>query len=313
MRAPPKIPFHNIIRLRKNQVVPNIYDVDIAGIEQLKTYDHVEYHLVLYPYSRKVCSDDITFYPFEEYVKDVLSRQRSAYAEIHSHFNEIFGLLLGLMIALVFARFKPEELLSIESVVSVFGAYAIGKEVWGDIEQVLINLTKSWPIRFQDNYYRYRLEKHTTLTYYSYLAKRRRYGKSSLIPEKIDFIKQSNSQTLRLCFNLRDLRSFRESSAHVHSIHIEPDLLADFQESGFMFGVKLSFNKTFLGISSNFEVFQSIDRHAKGCLDDRGRWIDGAIFYRKTLTLGRIKWYLRKGFIHGEPIIEAACTDSVTR
>ena len=39
-----------------------------------------------------------------------------------------------------------------------------------------------------------------------------------------------------------------------------------------MFGVKLCFAKHFLGISRQFEVFQSIDAGRKGCLDDHGAW-----------------------------------------
>jgi len=230
-----------------------------------------ECHVVLYPYSRRVTSEAIAFYPFEEYVKDVLSHQRSAYTRIHSPFNEAFGLLLGLMIAVVFAVFKPQDLLSIESIVSVFAAYAIGKDLWDDIDRALVQVSKEWRICFQDNYYRYQAEKPTTLTFYSLLAKRRRYGKSSLLPEQIDFIKQSNSQTLRMCFNTKDLVSLAEPSAHVHSIHIDPPLSEEFEKSGFLFGIKLSFNKSFLGIMKCFELFQSIDKDSIGCLDEEGR------------------------------------------
>ena len=245
-----EFPFQEIIRFRKNPAMPHIYDVEMQGLDQLKQFDSVECHIVLYPYSRKICSDDIAFYPFEEYVKDVLSHQRSAYVRIDSRFNEVFGLSLGTMIALAFAIWKPEDLLSIESVVSVFGAYTIGKDLWNDIERILVDASKNWRVRFQDNYYRYQLEKHTTLTSYSYLAKRQRYGKVPLLPEKIDFIKQSNSQTLRMCFNMKDLESFTEPVAHVHSIHVDSSLLEDLEERGFLFGVKLSLNRTFLGVTN---------------------------------------------------------------
>ena len=292
-----------MIRLRKNPAMPYVYDVEMQGLDQLKRFDSVECHIVLYPYSRKICSDDIAFYPFEEYVKDVLSHQRSAYVRISSRFNEIFGLSLGAMIAIAFAICKPEDLLSVESVVSVFGAYTIGKDLWNDIERILVDASKNWRVRFQDNYYRYQLEKHTTLTSYSYLAKRQRYGKVPLLPEKIDFIKQSNSQTLRMCFNMKDLESFVEPVAHVHSIHVDSSLLEDLEERGFLFGVKLSLNRTFLGVTQSFELFQSIDKGSKGCLNEEEAWIEGAVFYRRTLACGRIKWYMRKGLIHGQTII----------
>ena len=299
----PITPVDNLIHLQKNPDLPGIYDVDIDGIERLRVFDQIELHTVLYPYSRQITSDDIAFYPFEEYVKDVLSHQRSAYAEIRSPFNEIFGLSLGFVIALVFARFKPEELLSIESIVSVFGAYAIGKEVWDDVERAIVGLTKRSRLRLQDSYYRYHLEREATLTAYSYLAKRRRYGQSSFLPAKIDFIKQSNSQTLRMCFDAGDLESLGEPSAHIHSIHIEPELQGEFESAGFMFGVRLSLNKTFLGISRCLELFQSFEGGTVGCLDEDGAWVDDAVFYRRTLTFGRCKYYAQQGVIHGRTIL----------
>jgi hypothetical protein len=305
-----ELPFPNVIHLRKNRAMPGIFDVDMTHIDQLKAYDGVECHIVLYPYSRQISSDDLAFYPFEEYIKDVASQQRSAYAAIRGSFNQVFGLSLGFLIALIFALLKPEELLSVESIVSVFGAYVIGKELWDDIERMLIHVSKEWRLRLQDSYYRYRLEKHTTLTSYSYLAKRQRYGKSSLLPEKIDFIKQSNSQTLRMYFNMQDLEAFAEPSAHVHSIHVDPALLDAFESSGFLFGVKLSLNKRAWGIARRTELFQSIDGSAIGCLDDGGRWTEGAVFYRHTVTCGRVKYYVDKGLVHGSTILEARdCLD----
>jgi hypothetical protein len=276
----------------------------MQDLERLRPYDRLECHVVLYPYSRQISSDDIHFYPFEEYVHDVLSNQRSAYAEIRSPMAQIFGLLLGLAIALIFARFKPQSLLEIESIVSVFGAYVVGKELWDDIENLLVNVSKTWRLRYQGSYYRYRLEKRTTLTYYSYLAKRQRYGRATLLPEKIDFIKQSNSQTLRMCFNIQDLTSFKETVAHIHSIHIDEGLIGDFEEAGYMFGVKLSFDCRTLGLCRCFEVFQSINKASIGCLDGTGQWIANAAFYRHTLTFGKLKLYVSQGMIHDETVID---------
>jgi hypothetical protein len=300
---PGSIPCRNIIHLHKNQAVPNIYDVEMEGFERLKAYDRVECHVVLYPYSRKVSSENIAFYPFEEYVKDVLSQRRSAYAEIQGQFNEIFGLLLGALIAIIFVAFKPQELFSVESVVSVFGAYVIGKELWDDLDRALVRLSRNWRLSYQDSYYRYQLEKHTTLATYSSLAKRRRYGRASLLPEKVDFIKQSNSQTVRMCFNMKDLASFAEPSAHILSIHVDPAVLQDLETEGFMFGVKLSLNRRFLGVQKCFELFQSLDQDSVGCLDQEESWAEGAVFYRRTLTCGRFKYYAHKGLMREESIL----------
>jgi hypothetical protein len=298
------VPYSDIIWLHKNEDIPNIYDVEMKQIEHLQRYDSIECHLVLYPYSRKVCSEHIKFYPFEEYVKDILTQQKSAYVKLCSQFNELFGLFLGLIITLIFMKFKPTEFFSVEAIVSVLGAYFVGKELWDDLENILINISKTWKIRYLENYYAYRLGKHTTLTNYSRFAKTQRYGKVPLLPEKIDFIEQSNSQTIRMYFDMNELQAFRDSSGHVLSIHIDPSVLQDFEQEGFMFGVKLSFNKHLFGIMKSLELFQSLHKQAKGCLDEKGEWIEGGIFYRKTLTYGRMKLFLKSGLIHHKTIIE---------
>lgn len=300
-----QIPYKDIIRLRKNQEMPNIYDVELEHIQKLKEYNSLECHIVVYPYSRKLCSDNIEFHPFEEYVKDILTDQKSAYIKISSQFDKTFGLLLGLITILFLIRFNPRGLFSVESIVSVFGVYFIGKELWDDIENLLINISRKWKIRYYGKRYLYRLEKHTTLTYYSYLAKKERYGKTTLLPEKIDFIQQSNSQTLRMYFNIKDLQSVKEPSAHILSVNIEPELLEEFEKEGYMFGVKLSFNKSYFGPVRCFELFQSFSKGSKGCLNEKGDWIDNAIFYRNTLRLGRLKYYMSKGFAHEKSIIGA--------
>ena len=299
-----EIPYNDFIRLRKNKDIPNIYDVEMNHIDHLRTYDSVECHIVLYPYSRKICSENITFYPFEEYVKDILTYQKSAYVKLSSQFNKLFGLFLGIVITMIFFKLKPDDLFSVESIVSVFGAYFVGKEIWDDIEKILINLSKNWRLRYQENYYFYQLEKHTTLTHYSYFAKKHRYGKAPLLPEKIDFIEQSNSQTVRMCFNMKDLQSLTESSGHILSIHIDPSLLSDFEHDSFMFGVKFSLNKHLLGFIKRVELFQSLHKHSKGSLDENGKWIERGVFYRKTLTFGRLKAFLKSGLPYQKTIIE---------
>lgn len=327
-------PYQHIILLHQNEELPNRYDVEMHGLDPLRRYRRVECHVVLYPYGRRVGADNIRFYPFEEYVNDVLSNQRSAYAEIRSPLGQVFGLLLGLLIALVFARLKPASLIEIEAIVSVFGAYIVGKELWNDIERLLVNATKGWKLRYQEDYYRYRLEKRTTLTYYSYLAKKHRYGKAILLPEKIDFIKQSNSQTLRMCFDTRDWDSLQANQdigeqqndplaqesapAHIHSIHIDTDLLDDLERDGFLFGVKLSLSRRFLGFMRSLELFQSLqagqwrritgsgtlsEQASLGCLDHTGQWHEGAVFFRNTMTLGRFKLYLNNGLLLDQSIL----------
>lgn len=297
------IPCEDMIRLRKNQERPHAYDVELEGAECLKSYSSLEAHLILYPYNKNISSDDVNFFPFEEYVKDISSQQRSAYTRIRNSFGNTFGLLLGVLIILIVLRFRPSNVFTVEALVSVFGAYIIGKELWGDLEKFLMDSTKKRRIRFKENYYRYQLEKHTTLAKYTQLAKRHRYGKTPQIPEKIDFIRRSNSQTLRMCFDMKDFRFVRDQAAHILTILIEPTLLQDFEKDGFMFGVKLAFNRRFLCFTRCFEFFQSIHKEGKGCLTERGDWAEGTVFFRKCLTLGRLKFYLKSGMIQDRSIV----------
>ena len=303
-RTSTDILYDDIIRLRKNQELASVYDVEMGHLDDLRRYETLECHIVLYPYSRKVCANNILFYPFEEYVKDILTHQKSAYVRISSNFHKGFGVMLGLLITALFLLWKPEELLSVGSVVSIVGAYIMGKELWEDIERFFINLSKTWRIRYQEPYYAFELEKHTTLTHYSSFAKQHRYGKPTLLPEKMDFIEQSNSQTVRMRFNMADIPSSAESYSHVFSIHVDPDVFAEFEQEGFLFGVKLSLNQRRCGLRRCYELFQSIHKHTHGALDAHGAWIEHAIFYRKTLTCGRLKFFFKQGVIPQKTIIK---------
>lgn len=298
-----KIPYDRIITICNSDEMPNIYDVEIGNVEKLCGFHSIECHIVLYPYSRKIDSDKMFFNPFEEYVKDILSSLRSAYVKSESQFGKLFGLIIGLFIAIVFAVFANSEVISIESAVSILGAYFIGKELWDDIERVLMNISRNCRIKYQESYYIYRLERHTTLTNYSYLAKKNRYGTEHFLPDKMDFIQQSNSQTVRMYFRTGGKRCPTGRAAHILSIHIAPDILDDFKNDGFMLGVKLSFNKGFLGIMNSVELFQSINANSIGCLDEHGNWFENALFCRKILRLGKLKYFRRKDLITGKTIV----------
>jgi len=299
------IPYEGIISLRKNAECPYIYDVEIDRVEDIKRFDSFECHIVVYPYGRKITSQNISFNPFEEYVKDIVSHQRSAYVKMSQPLDRLFGLFLGLLIAAVFMIFKSADLFSVQSVVSIFGAYMVGKELWKDIERLLIDATGNSKWRYNENNYSFRLEKNTTLTRYSQFAKKCRYGKASLLPEKIDFIQQSNSQTVRMYFNMKDFERFSESSAHLLSVHLDKDLQQEFEKEGCMFGVKLSFNRRKFFFTRSVELFQSLSRGERGCLDPEGQWQERALFYRETVSAGRWKKYKKEGLVYGSSVITA--------
>ncbi len=289
-KRPVLIP-EGILSIKRNKKIKNIFDVELNNLSLLRGYDSIECHLVLYPFNRNISAQDISFSPFEEYVKDILSHNRSAYSQIHAIMKYLFGLFLGGVITLIFFKLKPDDLFSVESIVSIFGAYMLGKDLWDDIERFFINLTKKWRLRYQENYYRYQIVRGTTLTLYSQFAKKHRYGKSALLPEQMDFIQQSNSQTIRLKFHKSDIQAITEDNAHILSLMIDAKCLSPFLKDGFLLGAKFSLNKGFLGFSRGKEYFQSLTSGELGCLDMKGEWYRQAVFCKKTISWGRIRFF----------------------
>ncbi len=156
-------------------------------MQQCKQFDSFECHFTLYPYDRRISSDNFKINPFEEYVNDILSNHRSVYERITENTGKIFGAFLGAVITAAFAIFKPEILVSVESVVSIFAAYTFGKEFWQDIQNGLIRITKNKRLSYTENSYSYVIEKKTTLTGYSTLARQKRLDFYSELPYKFEF------------------------------------------------------------------------------------------------------------------------------
>lgn len=297
--------FENFIKLQKNKIRTNYYDIRTTIPKAIEKYSSFENHAVFYPYSRAVFSKDFDFYPFEEYVKDISTGQRSSYIRIINNFNKLFGVFLGLLIILVaYIILGAKNFFSIEAIASVLGAYLVGKELWNDLEKTLVKITRKWKIRYQENYYLYEQGKHTTLTQYSSLAKKNRYNKTPILPDKVDFISHSNSKTLRMLFKRNKYIKKQGKLVHTFSIHLNSQKINEIEKYGYLFGVKLSFNKKFLFVTRRFELFQSLNNGKTGCLDTNGEWIDDAVLYRKTLSLGKIRYYRKTGIIPNISIVK---------
>jgi len=286
--------------------VSGLYDVELDQAGDLSGYSSVDCHLVVYPYSRKVNSHHLRVMPFEEYVADIVGRQRSVYIRVDERGKYVFGAVLALALVAVFAEFRPVELLSLESIVSVFGAYMVGKEIWDDIERGLQHLSHRWRLRYVGGYYPFQLAGRSTLSQYSGLAKEVRYGRRSLLPEKLDFIQQSNSQTVRLRFEAGSLSSLDGKAAHIASLHVDREAAAEFRRAGHLFGVKLSLNRRRFWLERSLELFQSLDRGKPGCLDGAGRWREGEVFWRRTWRLGKVKCFSESGTMPGQIVRQSA-------
>ena len=292
------------VHFSQDRQVPYHYDVELNRMMDLKTLHSVELHVVLYPYSKLISSADYSINPFEEYARDISGHLRSSYVAIASPAANIFGLILGAVIAAIFYHLAPDKLVSVESTVSILGAYAIGKELYGDLDSALVRLTKSLPIRFLGHYYAYRMDRDATMTSYSALARARRHGKETLAPEMFDFIEMSNSVTVRMMFTAADLAKFHGStSAHVLSVHMDQRVNEEFISKGFMLGIKLSLNERYFGGLKSRELFQSLDGPRKGCLVKGTQWVDGVVCSRTTYSLGRVKYFARAETLPGVSIV----------
>lgn len=273
--------------------LPNVWDVTLQGLHLFDGFEQLEVHVVVYPYARNIRADDYGLYPYAEYAKDLSDNRKSAYKDISKKSGKQFGLLLGVFISLVFLVLKPTDLQSVESIVSVLGAYFIGKDIWGDLRTILVNWTKGWRFRFVEPYYSYQLEKHTTLQQYSSLARKKRYRTSHIAPMWMDYIELSHSHTVRLCFDEAELRLFDGEPNHLMSLRMKSRKLELMKEKGYLLGLKVSANKRVGLVWSCTEVFQSFDSGQLGCLDEAQVWHNDAVYCRKTSRLGSFKYFHR--------------------
>lgn len=298
-------PWEGLVRIRRDRERPRAIEVELARRDAFADLRELECHLVLYPYSHDVTSDDYVFLPFEEYVSDIATGRRSAYRVESGADAHLFGLALGVILAIVATVFSPRaSLLTIEALLSLLGAYFVGKDLWGDVEGVLTRLTARTRLRFVERTFRYELERDTTLTRYSEMARRQRYGVPVALPERLDFMAKSNSQTVRMGLSRRRLLATEGEWAHVLTVEIEEASLAAFEAAGYLFGVKISLNRRLAAVGTrSLELFQSIHGGEVGCVDAGGAWRAGAVFFRETARVGRVKWFRTQGVFEGKRLL----------
>lgn len=290
-----------IISVKKNKSIKEVYDVKLIPQEMLQKSSSFEVHAMMYPYSREVNASHVMFLPYEEYAQDILQGHKSAYESIPQTMHKSFGMLLGFLITAVFVLWYPSGLFSVDSIVSIFAAYFIGKELWGEIENTLVRATRNGTIRFIEQYFRYRFEPNSTLAHYSNFAKKQRYTGKTVMAEYMDFSRQSNSQTLRMKFASHPETLNEE--AHLFSLHIDKEVISANRKKGFLLGFKLCKNNAFFGCVRSVEWFQSIHNEKIGCLHGE-TWIDDAVFQRITYYYGRIKWVRNSLILHNCRVIQ---------
>lgn len=285
--------YENIVEIKQHAQFSHLFDVQLNHVHELSKYDFVECHLVIYPYDRRINSKNIKFSPFEDYLHDINHSQKSVYAPIVDNSGKIFGLILGLIIVFLFLWIKPNDLVSIESIVSILGAYQFGKEFWTDLEKSLIKITQDKKIAFTENYYSYALQK-GTLARYTTFARKQRLEMDAILPQKVEFIQQSNSQTIRSFYKTKDFKFVNNGSLHLLTVTVEKESLDHLLSSGFLIGLKISFTKKHWFTNSCLEMYQSINKDEAGCLDSQGNWTKAGILFKKSVFMGRIKFRMKQ-------------------
>lgn len=250
------------------------------------SFDDLEITSYLYLYDKKTTAENILFSPYEEYSKEVTVGKRTTYSEISNFGNKVFGVLVGLIIFLIFFIFKRSEIFSIESTVSILGAYAIGKEMWTDVDSFLSTLTKNRPIRWLPQNYFFKKENFGTVQRFWNYARQQRNKSTTILADKFDFITHSNSKTLELYFKKKEL-----NKGNPLFLKISLDDVDDFKKKNFMLGFKVAKIKRRIFLNISTETFQAISIGKIGTMD-RKKWVENKSFVRRTLSIGRLKFYL---------------------
>jgi hypothetical protein len=283
----------NSIFIKYDNQEKNTWYMELQGSPALNRYTKLEFHTVFYPYNREIDASNLQFRPFQDYIVDILDGQKSLYYQSKSGFDKFFGLILGLGLAGIFYLIKTDDLISIQSITSVIGFYFVGKELWKEIDNFLINITSGWLLRYVPKEYAYSRENHSTLNDYLVLARRKRFGIPFPLPDKLDIIKQSSGQSIKLFYQLSGFPSLKQDQlARVLNMEVNPDLHKVLDKNDYLLACKYVLTKTFFGINFNQEFFQSRDKKQIGCIGEDGKWYAQSIFVRKTISIGRVKLYL---------------------
>ncbi len=271
--------------------------VKVVQTEKLAGFSEVGLTFSVYPYAKTINAADLKILPFEEYTKDLQTGKRSSYRLEPAIAKEIFGIILGAIIALVFLIFRPAELISVQSVVSILGAYTIGKDIWEDLEVFLKDLTRSWFFSWREPEFPYRRENFGTIQKFWELARYQRNQEQVLLPSKLDYISNAHSKTAELLFNQQELKPYVQLNTpfQVASVNFLPETKKPLMEQGMLLVFKVTLVRKLLIGELQHEFFQALDtknRQVGAVSAISSAWLPKAVLYRLTWNYGRIKVYI---------------------
>lgn len=283
--------FFPTIEIKKTINDLNTLDFGIANLKFLKGRGGLTVTLMLYPNSREITSENFKILPYEEYVAEITEGRRTTYGTINDFSDKFFGILLAAAIFVVFRLLQADQSLSSEMVISIIGGYIAGKELWSDIDDWLQKTTKNWFFSWKDRDFYYQKLDFGSIQNYIRYVRNMRYGSDFVLPFNIDFINQSNSKILELCYSKKDLKSVSKDYTRLASLEYQSKSKKDFVEGNYMLAVKLGSIRSFLGIKLIYEYFQSKNGNSVGCLDAHKKWFENKAMLRKSIKIGNLKIY----------------------
>jgi hypothetical protein len=285
--------FQHAFSFRRNAKASEVL-VTLNHLPKLAEFAAAEVTLSFYPYDKNLDADSFRFLPYQEYLEDVQHGQRTTYQPSNFIGDKFFGLWLSTMAFSLVGLLNPTKLYTLEAVLSILGAYALGKELWNDVDDFLIRLTKNWSLQWHEADYYYQREDFGTVQRFAQFARLKRYGNETTLASKLDFVTHSNSQTIDLYFRHSDLSHPNQKSARILSCEfVEPKKVRKSKVKG-LWTAKISVHKSLLGFRLVQEAFQAEDATVSGTLDVGNHWKKGKVRVRQYLKIGRLSWQFTK-------------------
>jgi hypothetical protein len=272
----------------------------LQKLPELRRFHSVECALSVYPLIPALTAEDFEVAPYEDYVDELVAGRRSTYVLVKNATDKFFGVLVGLVIAGVFLWLAPQLLFSVEAVVAVMGAYAIGKEAWTDIDDALAGFTKHRAWRWAEQDFFYVREDFGSLQRFWQYARQERYGFRLTLPTMIDVIGHSNSKTVEMLFTADDLSSAQQRQVRIASILLKPTVKEKVTLKQLMIVFKLTLRKRALFGFSVVETYQALVAGKGGTVDASDTWHSQAMLQKPLREFGKFHWVGKTRVVNGQ-------------
>jgi len=268
------------MKINLNKTKLNSYELNAQNSDK-SNLSFVDITFFVYPLDTNFSAKDIQIQPYDEYIENLSKSNNTSYEKISDSSKNIFGIFLSLIIFLIFLIFKPEILISVESIVSIFASYTIGKELWNDIDEFLQDKTKNWRIKWIEREFSYKHDELGTINNFIDQARTFKYKTRTILADKFDFQHHSNAKILKLGFNKK---IFSKEKMRLLNFRLSNN------SDTFIAGMKLTLKKKFLFINYSKEIFQILHK-------PKDLKLDTDEIHKTVLNIGNLKIYLRENVL----------------